>query len=77
MLLEQEPDARSRAPVVTPSTQPLWLDAMDTFLSRDILTKWRNKQYLWVNLLEAPALAMLLAGFMRFALADGLHLPGQ
>ena len=56
---------------MTPSTQAAsgWTQ-WTTFLSRDVLTKWRNKQYLWVNLLEAPALAMLLAGFMRFALAD-------
>jgi len=38
-----------------------------TFLTRDVLTKVRNKQYLLVNSLEAPALACLLAAFMRFA----------
>ena len=37
-----------------------------TYFKRDVLTKWRNKQYLVVNALEAPALAMLLAGFMRY-----------
>lgn len=37
-----------------------------TYFKRDVLTKWRNKQYLLVNALEAPALAMLLAGFMRY-----------
>ena len=37
-----------------------------TFLKRDVLTKARNKQYLLVNALEAPALALLLGGFMRF-----------
>ena len=72
VLLEQEPvTADVETPAVTPSTQAAsgWTQ-WTTFLSRDIVTKWRNKQYLWVNLLEAPALAMLLAGFMRFALAD-------
>ena len=72
VLLEQEPDtARRRHPCGPPSTQAAsgWTQ-WTTFLSRDILTKWRNKQYLWINMLEAPALAMLLAGFMRFALAD-------
>ncbi len=39
----------------------------NTFLKRDVLTKARNKQYLLVNSLEAPALAFLLAAFMRFA----------
>lgn len=78
VLLEQKPDTpkadtpEADTPAVTPSTQAAsgWTQ-WTTFLSRDVLTKWRNKQYLWVNLLEAPALAMLLAGFMRFALADG------
>ena len=73
VLLEQEPNKpEADAPVLSPSTQAAsgWTQ-WTTFLSRDVLTKWRNKQYLWVNLLEAPALAMLLSGFMRFALVDG------
>ena len=37
-----------------------------TYLNRDILAKLRNRQYLLVNALEAPALALLLAAFMRF-----------
>ena len=41
-----------------------------TFLKRDVLTKARNTQYLLINALEAPALALLLAGFMRFTEAD-------
>ena len=41
-----------------------------TFLKRDVLTKVRNVQYLLVNTLEAPALALLLAGFMRFTAPD-------
>ena len=72
LLLEQEPDkSETETTLVTPSTKAAsgWTQ-WTTFLSRDILTKWRNKQYLWVNLLEAPALAMLLAGFMRFTLAE-------
>ena len=37
-----------------------------TYLQRDVLAKRRNLQYLLVNALEAPALALLLAGFMKF-----------
>jgi len=37
-----------------------------TYLKRDVLAKLRNRQYLMVNALEAPALALLLAGFMKF-----------
>lgn len=42
------------------------LSQLKTYLQRDVLTKLRNTQYLVVNALEAPALALLLAGFMRF-----------
>ena len=37
-----------------------------TYLMRDVLAKWRSKQYLWINGLEAPLLAMVLSLFMRF-----------
>ena len=37
-----------------------------TYLTRDVFTKLRNNQYLVLNALESPALALLLAGFMRF-----------
>ena len=37
-----------------------------TYLLRDVLAKWRSKQYLWINGLEAPLLAMVLSLFMRF-----------
>ena len=37
-----------------------------TYLFRDVLAKWRSKQYLWINGLEAPLLAMVLSLFMRF-----------
>ena len=44
-----------------------------THLNRDILAKVRNRQYLLVNALEAPALALLLAAFMRFAAPGAVH----
>jgi|SaaInl3SG_22_DNA_1037383.scaffolds.fasta_scaffold00137_15 ABC-type multidrug transport system ATPase subunit len=42
-----------------------------TYFKRDVLTKLRNTQYLVVNAMEAPALALLLAGFMRFTAPEG------
>ena len=36
------------------------------FSIRDLLTKVSNKQYLLINLLEAPALAFVLSYFLRF-----------
>ena len=35
-----------------------------TYLKREVLTKARNSRYVLVKALEAPALALLLAGFM-------------
>jgi ABC transport system ATP-binding/permease protein len=42
------------------------LDQFKVFMTRDVLTKLSNTQYLLVNLLEAPALAALLAFFLKF-----------
>jgi len=39
---------------------------LEIFVKRDVLSKLTNRQYVLINLLEAPALAMLLAFFMRF-----------
>ncbi len=36
------------------------------FVTRDLRSKITNRQYVLINLLEAPALAMILAFFMRF-----------
>lgn len=36
------------------------------FITRDVLAKLTNKQYMLVNLMEAPALAALLAFFLKF-----------
>ena len=36
------------------------------YLVRDVLSKLTNKQYVMINLLEAPALALILAFFVKF-----------
>ena len=41
------------------------------FIKRDVLSKLTNRQYVLINLLEAPALAMILAFFMRFFVPAG------
>ncbi|MGQ0828380.1 MAG: ATP-binding cassette domain-containing protein [Bacteroidota bacterium] len=40
------------------------------FLTRDVLSKLTNKQYLFINLLEAPVLAFILAYFIKFINLD-------
>lgn len=41
------------------------------FVKRDLLSKLTNKQYLLINLLEAPILAIILAFIIKYKNADG------
>jgi hypothetical protein len=45
---------------------PVKLEQFRVFITRDVLSKLSNRQYVLINLLEAPVLAMILAFFMRF-----------
>ena len=47
---------------------PNKLKQFRVFITRDVLSKLANTQYIAINLLEAPALALLLSFFMRFFL---------
>lgn len=51
-----------------PVTQqiPNWFKQLDVFLTRDILSKGANKQYLYINLLEAPVLAFFIAFMVKY-----------
>ncbi len=53
-------------------TIPTKIKQFGVFMKRDILSKLTNRQYVLINLLEAPALAMILAFFMRFFIPGGL-----
>lgn len=46
---------------------PSWIKQFRTFLARDLRAKSKNRSYLLLNALEAPALAGLLALFLRFS----------
>lgn len=54
-----------------PIPAPRWIQQYRTFLTRDIHSKAKNRTYGLINFLEAPLLALLLAGFTRF------HEPGM
>ena len=54
-----------------PSTTPDWWSQFTSFWRRDVKAKRKNKQYVWMNLLQAPVLAMVLAVFTRFRNGDG------
>jgi ABC transport system ATP-binding/permease protein len=45
---------------------PTWLKQTHLFSLRDLLSKLSNKQYLFINLLEAPLLAFILAFIVRY-----------
>jgi ABC-type multidrug transport system ATPase subunit/uncharacterized tellurite resistance protein B-like protein len=49
---------------------PNKLKQFNVFITRDVLSKLTNKQYLSINLLEAPALAFILAYFIKFVNLD-------
>jgi ABC-type multidrug transport system ATPase subunit len=48
------------------------LRQLATFVKRDVLSKLHNQQYLAINLLEAPALAILLAYIFKYYEVDEL-----
>jgi ABC-type multidrug transport system ATPase subunit len=50
--------------------KPSAFSQFTVFLTRDLLAKMRNRQYLWINLLEAPVLAFILAYFLRYKAGD-------
>ncbi len=49
---------------------PRWLKQAHLFGLRDVLSKLSNTQYLVINLLEAPALAFILAFIVRYYNSD-------
>ena len=62
----QEPQALPKSTV-----QPTWLRQLNIFSRRDLLAKRKNRQYIWMNLLQAPILALLLAIFTKYQSGPG------
>jgi ABC-type multidrug transport system ATPase subunit len=54
---------------------PTWFKQLKAFISRDVLSKLANKQYLYINLLEAPVLAFFIAFMVRYY--NALSYPGE
>tara|TARA_R110002050_G_scaffold300786_1_gene472666 strand:- start:4079 stop:7120 length:3042 start_codon:yes stop_codon:yes gene_type:complete len=71
-----EPEKIKHAPVEkelklsTTLATPSKIKQFLIFLNRDILSKATNKQYLVINLLEAPVLAFFIAYFVKYAAWD-------
>ena len=74
----QNPAATSEenraAPVMAPRhARPGWVRQWQVQALRDVTRKWKNPQYLWINLLEAPVLAILLAVLLRSSNGETYH----
>ena len=52
---------------------PNKIKQFEIFSKRNLLTKLSNRQYVLINLLEAPALAFVLAFFSKYTLDDGTY----
>lgn len=55
---------------------PNTIKQFNVFLTRDVISKFTNTQYLLINFLEAPLLALILAYLVRFFSADAENLKG-
>lgn len=49
---------------------PNWIKQLKVFIQRDVLSKLANTQYMIINILEAPILALLLSYIIKFYNVD-------
>ena len=66
--LEPDTDAIENESEIPESTfkKPGFFKQLKVYFVRDVLSKLTNRQYMMINLLEAPALAFILAFFVKF-----------
>ena len=62
----KEPVSQKR--IVVPAEKPSRFKQFKVFITRDVLSKLANRQYLLINLLEAPLLAFALAFLIKYRL---------
>jgi len=49
---------------------PNWIKQVNVFITRDVISKLANRQYILINLLESPLLAFILAYVVKFYNVD-------
>jgi ABC-type multidrug transport system ATPase subunit len=54
---------------------PNWIKQFKVFVKRDVLSKIANKQYLYINLFEAPVLAFFIAFMIKYYNILGVDKP--
>lgn len=71
--LEKDPDRIKTDDEIPESTfkKPNIFTQLGVFFTRDVLSKLTNKQYMIINMLEAPVLAFVLSFFVKFYNNDG------
>jgi ABC transport system ATP-binding/permease protein len=72
-----QPSASSGKAAPVGLKTPSWLRQFGVFFRRDLLAKLGNKQYLGINILQAPLLATILAVLVRHAGGEGEYLFGK
>jgi ABC-type multidrug transport system ATPase subunit len=70
--IQIEEQQQTRLPASSFSKPGRWKQ-FRVFFKRNFLSKLSNRQYVWLNLLEAPALAFILAFFTRWSQSDSYH----
>ncbi|HRE23515.1 MAG TPA: ATP-binding cassette domain-containing protein [Bacteroidia bacterium] len=64
-----------RQPVQGSANQkPGWIQQLKVYITRDVLAKLKNKQYMLITFLEAPVLAVILAWFLKYFHAGGNYI---
>ncbi|TNE53427.1 MAG: ATP-binding cassette domain-containing protein [Bacteroidetes bacterium] len=64
--IHADPAEEEVSPLKSSSKIPSRWKQFMVFFKRDILSKLSNKQYMLINMLEAPVLALILAFFVKF-----------
>ena len=72
---EQEVDLPQNLPKILFKI-PGWLKQLKVFVERDVLSKIANKQYMIINLFEAPLLAFLLSSIIKYYNVDPANQHG-
>jgi ABC-type multidrug transport system ATPase subunit len=70
------PDGNYEKPPAAEFSVPGLISQFKTFVTRDVLSKLTNTQYVVINLLEAPLLAFILAYLVRFRSSDEANKVG-
>lgn len=73
-LLDQDTEPAEESGEIPESTftKPSLFKQLKVFFIRDVLSKLTNKQYMIINLLEAPILAFVLSFFVKFYNSSGV-----